>query len=229
MQVKTATERHLKVVVDTKQVPTIGIPFVNLENPEYIVPYIEFARQFGKVKILMWDEKASVDLLILIGGNDLSYELVNQNKLSCFQQKTNPHYSYFLRECLGWYLEKTKIFGICAGFQYLSVNLLNLNLEENVYGHVDKHHSVIDRNGEELGKVNSFHHQAITGESEYAVYFSHKKDKIEFVEAFNFNNKISGVQWHPEKILNTDTSFFKEVTNQRIGDPLAISLITSLL
>lgn len=108
------------------------------------------------------------------------------------------------------------ILGICAGIQSINV-CFGGSLYQDIQNHSSKEelkmHSINIEKDSFLEKcyktnklkVNSFHHQAINKVAQDFKVIATSEDGI--IEAIEYN-KILGVQWHPEKMM--DVEFFKK-------------------
>lgn len=166
-----------------------------------------------------------MDSLLLVGGSDVTpnrySKQINQD---CGDFDTDRDIWEVL--LIQKFISKSKpIMGICRGFQLLNVELggsLVQHMESDKYA---KHWHNINRThqkthkvniyGDSLRKlfgdmvmVNSFHHQCIDQLAEpfksSKEYGKSSDDVIEIV--FNKNQKILGVQWHPEMLRDEDES-----------------------
>ncbi len=108
------------------------------------------------------------------------------------------------------------ILGICAGIQSINV-CFGGSLYQDIQNHSSKEelkmHSINIEKDSFLEKcyktnklkVNSFHHQAINKVAQDFKVIATSEDGI--IEAIEYN-KILGVQWHPEQMM--DIEFFKK-------------------
>ena len=197
----------------------IGIPgFINSDKMFGVTGnYMEFANNFGDVRIIMpHEEHVEVDLLLLPGGMDLnptSYKQIpgyQTGHIDVFKQ-------FFFDNRLENYVGNTAIFGICLGFQQLNVHFGG-TLTQNLLGHPTsntrwtKAHEVFaaDNSGKEYNfEVNSHHHQGIYQDDlakDLVFLAGHRhnaKDRNPLVESFCHTTlPIGGVQWHPEEFYD---------------------------
>lgn len=115
-----------------------------------------------------------------------------------------------------FYKANKPILGICAGIQSINV-CFGGSLYQDIQNHSSKEelkrHSInIEKNSflEKCYKtnkieVNSFHHQAIDRVAQDFKVTAISEDGV--IEAIEYN-KILGVQWHPEQMM--DIAFFKK-------------------
>lgn len=115
-----------------------------------------------------------------------------------------------------FYKANKPILGICAGIQSINV-CFGGSLYQDIQNHSSKEelkrHSInIEKNSflEKCYKtnkieVNSFHHQAIDRVAQDFKVTAISEDGV--IEAIEYN-KILGVQWHPEQMMDID--FFKK-------------------
>lgn len=108
------------------------------------------------------------------------------------------------------------ILGVCAGVQAINV-CFGGSLHQDIPNHSSKEEVKMHQINIEKGsflencyktdkiQVNSFHHQAINRVAQDFKITATSEDGI--IEAIEYN-KILGVQWHPEQIM--DVKFFKK-------------------
>lgn len=212
---------------------TIGVLFSPNNSTECTRDYLDFAKQYGQVRLVMPDEfKKDLDLLIIPGGMDMNASTrAFLPSISFNHGCTDPYFEYFRSFILDVYIEnEIPIFGICLGFQLLAARF-NSKLFPDISGHTSGMHYV--ETTDLRIKVNTYHHQAIKELGEELIplaYSTTKNGKKELVEAFTHKEyKISGVQWHPERMLNlVSSSTFIETGNLR-GDLITNQLINNLL
>lgn len=88
------------------------------------------------------------------------------------------------------------LLGVCRGMQ--SIVLYFGGTLEKVEKHVSVEHVIEDKNGKELGSVNSYHNYSVKGIPYELVAAAWSKDgKVEAVK--HKNAQIYGVMWHPER------------------------------
>lgn len=206
----------------------IGIPgFLNSDKMFGVTGnYMQFASQFGDVRIIMpHEDLVEVDLLILPGGLDVSPSSYNQ--VPSYQTTNHDVFKeYFFKNKLAAYVDsKTPIFGICLGFQMLNVHFGG-TLTQHLPFHPtsDKRwevaHEIILTNSKDQKKikVNSHHHQGIAkiynkggdliyndlAEGFKCIAHYDEKPRMVLVECFKHETlPIAGVQYHPEELLDS--------------------------
>ncbi len=166
------------------------------------------------------------DGIVLTGGVDVMPSNVDyENAPSQFY----PVRDQFEKEILALaLLEKKPILGICRGLQLINLYFggdLILDLGEKNLTHkkgetdrihtinIDKNSKLFDIIGQEKGEVNSAHHQAINHLAN-CLNISAIDDGgiIEAVELNGeFNQFLVAVQWHPERMLDQNSPFTKNI------------------
>lgn len=177
-----------------------------------------------------------IDALVLAGGSDvdpLLYDEEPQEKLG----ETNPKRDAFeialIREA---WQQKKPILGICRGLQLLNVYFggslyQDLSYHSNVtVQHVQETpwkfptHSITLKPESFLGnilgstqKINSYHHQAIKDLADVFKPIAWSADGvIEGIESVDAEQKVIGIQWHPELLAEINTEhglIFEEFVN----------------
>lgn len=133
-------------------------------------------------------------------------------------------------------LEKNKpILGICRGMQLINCKLKgnlindletvrNVNHKKFNNGADREHHVIVNKNTllsqiieKSEGEVNSSHHQAIDRLGEGLMVSSKSPDGI--IEGIELSDKTNssfflGIQWHPERMINKDSPFVKNIINR---------------
>jgi len=158
------------------------------------VPYLEFIQQYGYPVILNPESPVdlSLDLLIIPGGPDV--DPLRYNEIPSYSTgKVDPIREYYDKFIIPHYIDNDiPIFGICRGFQTLSV-AFGATLDQNMYHETSEKHRgelvhellldqvafialvednlSIDNNSiirefKKL-KVNSLHHQAVVRNKEF--------------------------------------------------------------
>jgi putative glutamine amidotransferase len=172
------------------------------------------------------------DGIILSGGPDVDAAYFGKNNLPCTNE-ISP-----VRDSMETYIARSAIdldkplLGICRGIQVLNIaaggSIFQDIYEENITGkQLIKHSQQAPRwfeihniniihdtylysiYKENLQKVNSFHHQAVSEVAPDFTVDAYADDGI--IEAISHRNRkfIIGVQWHPENLFKRDDSHRK--------------------
>lgn len=156
------------------------------------------------------DNLEEYDGLILVGGGDLNPELYGQKNIA----SRNIEYEFDKKcmKCTDYFVKANKaILGICKGIQLINVQLggtlkqdiSNHNYPELMHAHrviVQKSCLLSELYGTEF-EVNSLHHQCVDILGKGLDILALSNDGV--IEAIG-NEKILGVQWHPERLLGND-------------------------
>jgi putative glutamine amidotransferase len=181
-----------------------------------------------------------LDALVLSGGGDIHPERYGE-EISTDLDEPDPERDAFEFASLNFALERQMPFlGICRGIQVMNVvlggtliqdipseypqNLPHVQLEEDR----NPHHVVKLHSGTMLGEVfggteievNSFHHQAIRAVATGLRVSGRSRDGIiEAVELEGFPFGV-GVQWHPERMLQQESSqsLFRALVKAALGE-----------
>lgn len=144
------------------------------------------------------------DGLLIPGGGDIDPKWYGQKNIFC--KDINYQQDEQVFKIIGKFIEKDKaILGICLGCQYLNV-YFNGTLNQDIKNHKNVEHIVKTNDplfasyfGNEFN-VNSLHHQNVDKLGNDLKILAEAEDGT--IEAFKHkNNKIVGIQWHPEIIL----------------------------
>ncbi len=172
------------------------------------------------------DDVAICDGIVFTGGVDIMPENPDYKNAPLY---FNSIRDKFESEVLKLAIEHKKpILGICRGLQLINTFLggdLNLDLDEKNLIHKrdteDKMHQVfVDKNsvlfeivGEEMGEVNSAHHQSINQLAKGLIISATSADgEIEAVELGHLSEQfLIAVQWHPERMINQNSPFTKNI------------------
>ena len=197
---------------------TIGILAWDVSPKETMgvtTPYLQWASQFGKVRMVMFDEfRKDIDVLILPGGIDV--DSARYSKAPDFSNsRPNQFLEWFDKEVLPYYInEEFKIFGVCRGMQTLNVALggsLNQDINHpysssnsdlkahKLYEAVDNRKPNHAKSVEEVG---SWHHQSIKilGSS---MTVTHVADDNTAEVIKHKHLPFVGVQYHPERCYDS--------------------------
>jgi putative glutamine amidotransferase len=212
---------------------TIGIPgwLVGPNSYGVTISYLDFIKEYMGTDILILLPESPVmplDLLLLPGGADINPSRYGEAP-SFYTDKPDIFKEYFDTHILPRYIEQgTPIFGICRGMQSLSIHF-GARLIQNMWHETNKpedpyeavHYVTISNDEKRKVKVNSRHHQCISGEREYtsdSLLVLARNTKYNHIEAIRIIDKpICGVQWHPEDL------------NDVSGIEYTLELITSIL
>ncbi len=165
----------------------------------------------------------SVDALVLAGGDDIDPLLFYEEPQPLIGEIEPERDAFELALIAEAWNQKKPILGICRGLQLLNVAAegtlyqdlsyyadLEVNHRQKTPWEYATHTISIEKDswlGEALGEnqvINSFHHQAIkqVGDVFKAVAWS-KDGVVEAIESADRSQKVIGVQWHPEILVQT--------------------------
>jgi len=209
--------------------PIIGILGWKVGESSYgcTLPYIEFANQYGMVRIITPQEPIDerLDLIIVPGGADVNPGRYGQAP-HMQTSKSDPIKEYFDNFILPQYIDiGTPIFGICRGIQAIAVHfgaklIQHMYHESNDDNRYDGVHSISltepfraeflrthEGNKKITGnfKVNSMHHQCVSfhnfpDELEVIGLYSGKYE-FRSIEVIRHRElPIYAVQYHPEEL-----------------------------
>ncbi len=188
------------------RIPQKKVFILSDEEP---INYIEGCKQVG-IKTdygTVCDNINDYDGLLIPGGNDINPKWYGQKNIS--SEKVNAKKDKIVFNTISKFVHNNKaILGICGGSQYLNI-FFKGTLKQHIPDHKNIEHFIISHNplftyylGAKF-KVNSLHHQCVDILGEDLQICGISEDKT--IEAFmDKNNKILGVQWHPEMMLNSN-------------------------
>ncbi|MBP1048440.1 gamma-glutamyl-gamma-aminobutyrate hydrolase family protein [Enterococcus sp. BWM-S5] len=191
-----------------------GLPWIiPIGNPDTAADYI-----------------SQIDKLLLAGGQDVTPYFYGEEPHPKLEE-TNRNRDEFELALIEEAIKQSKpVFAVCRGMQ-----LLNVALEGTLYQDLSlysewkvKHgqqptspefptHSIYTEDNSILNRlfgstyqVNSYHHQAIRRLSTQLTATAHSTDGlVEGVESKNPEQRLLGVQWHPELNFHKDTTEFE--------------------
>lgn len=178
-------------------------------------------------------EVSNCDALVFTGGIDM--EPIKKIEYANAPKEFNRARDLFEMDILKIALQERKpILGICRGLQLINVYLGgNLHLDNGEAKNIihkketeDKKHLIQVKKDsqfysivkQEFGEVNSAHHQSIDklGSGLKAVAQS-EDGLIEVIEAANPNEQfLIAVQWHPERMIDLESPFSKDIRSALI-------------
>ncbi len=180
-----------------------------------------------------FDDIKDCSSLVLTGGVDIFPEFYNDWEEGRDRSKFKPERDGFEFKLFDYAFDKKiPILGICRGQQLINCrfngSLINdIETVRNVNHRkiddtLDREHSITVFGGtllydvikEKEGVINSSHHQAIDRPGEGLIVTSKSPDGI--IEGIELSDKndapfFLGVQWHPERMINSDSPFTKNV------------------
>jgi len=202
--------------------PLIGI--ASLTNDSYVLAI----REAGGIPLVLPNGDGSperikeylelVDGLLMPGGADIPPSEWGEEPHPTTKLLTEDRY-LFEKVLISEWINKTDkpLLGICLGSQWINVahggSLVQDIPSEFGVVHKDTTHPVdLEEDsrlreifGETTFEVNSLHHQAVRDVGEGLRVVARSPDGIiEATETTDENRFLIGVQWHPEKIIETD-------------------------
>ncbi|EOH98480.1 glutamine amidotransferase, class I [Enterococcus haemoperoxidus ATCC BAA-382] len=203
-------------------------------TPQGFVTAIQKAGGLPLVLPISAEESAAayiskIDKLLLAGGQDISPDLFGEEPHPKLEE-TNRNRDLFELALIKEALKQHKpIFAVCRGMQLINVALggtlyqdLSLNSEWKIkHGQQPTQpqfatHGIEIEQGSTLYqvfggsyRVNSYHHQAINVLAPSLKVTAKSSDGIaEAIESTDANQRLLGVQWHPELRFDIDTKEF---------------------
>jgi putative glutamine amidotransferase len=203
--------------------PLIGIASLSDSN------CVRAIRESGAVPVILPNTDGStamideylvkLDGLLLPGGPDIPPSEWNEPPHPTTKVLESDRY-HFEKALVSAWIKRTKkpLLGICLGSQWINVALGGSLVQDipSEFGVVHRdttHHVTLEASsklatlfGATNFEVNSFHHQAIRNLGEGLRIVAKSPDGIvEATESTDPNRFLIGVQWHPEKLLQTDS------------------------
>ena len=167
--------------------------------------YLEAIKKFGGVPVLI--NECNLEMLDLCGGIVLTGG-DNKGKLDDYL------ISYALKNTL-------PLLGICQGMQSMAMYETDNKLIDVDNHYKCEHYVYLDDSklkkiiGNNKILVNSFHHQQIKSSKVFKIIGKSNDGVVEAVES-NLHPFQIGIQWHPERMIESDGSkkIFKEFMKQ---------------
>ena len=209
-------------------VPIIGITFTENIEDDPSNNYINAIKEFGGIPRTLYpgiseDAYTDIDGLLLTGGPDIdpSYFGEEVHETTDIEQDRDELELFLFKRSME---ENLPVFGICRGIQVMNV-AMGGNLYQDIPSQFTDHltHKILKNKvdswheikiqpssllnqiiNESTAKVNSRHHQALKVISDgFAVTAQSKDGIIEAVEDIS-KRFVLGVQYHPERMIETD-------------------------
>ena len=209
--------------------PTIGITF----NPNRPVTqknnYIKTIKEFKAIPLPLTTDSSEIKEvhgILLTGGGDIDPSYYNQDPSPMLVNVDEDRDLFEIKICEKALSEKIPILGICRGIQIMAITAggdlyQDLALEypkkiHHSHAHNDntdaEHHIEILKGsklnkiiGRRICKVNSAHHQAVKDHGRYFKISAKTSDGIIEAIEHRHNEFALGVQYHPERMIETGT------------------------
>lgn len=209
--------------------PVIGITFVENIEDAPSNNYIKAVKEFGGIPRTLYpgiseDAYADIDGLLLTGGGDIHPDNFDAEWHPTLYNVDTDRDALEIPLCQEAIAADLPVFGICRGIQIMSVAMggslyqdipsefpKEASCQSPIKG-VDSRHTIeIEPNsrlnritGKRTDEVNSAHHQAVREKGEGFEVTARTKEGI--IEAMENRSKqfVLGVQYHPERMLETD-------------------------
>ena len=207
--------------------PTIGITFNPNRSINQANHYIKTILEFKGDPLLIPGPSKPQDLhgILFTGGGDIDPSNYNQDRSRMLLNVDEDRDLFEITLCKKAISEKIPILGICRGIQIMAVTAggdlyqdLALEYPKKVHhphAHNDntdaKHHIEIIKGsklnkivGKRICKVNSAHHQAINNNGRHFKISAQTSDGIIEAIEHRHNAFAIGVQYHPERMTETN-------------------------
>ena len=209
--------------------PIIGITFSSKIISGTSKNYICAIEEFGGIPRILYpgvsdSEFADIDGLLLTGGGDIHPDNFDQAWHPSLKYVNEARDELELPLCREKIEADLPVFGICRGIQVMSITMGG-SLYQDVPSQIidplthpakgpkqDSQHEIEIEHGSRLIKivgksadeVNSAHHQAVNEIGEGFVVTARSEDGV--IEAMEDPSKrfVLGVQYHPERMIQTD-------------------------
>ncbi len=204
--------------------PLIGIASLNQET------YIRAIRDHGGIPVILPNTDGStgmiddyleeLDGLIMPGGADIPPSEYGEEPHPTASLLSDERYQFEKALIHSWITKSKKpLLGICLGSQWINV-ASGGSLIQDIPSAIGGNHRNVNHNitldpdsklsgifGSTAFEVNSSHHQAVKDLGEGLRVVAKSPDGvIEATETTDPDRFLIGVQWHPERLIETDTS-----------------------
>ena len=209
--------------------PIIGITFLSNSISGTSKNYIRAIKKFKGIPRILYpgvpdSEFADINGLLLTGGGDIHPDFFNQKKHKETYNICQVRDELEIPLCREKIEANIPVFGICRGIQVMSVAMGGSLYQDVPSQFIDplthpakgnkedsKHEIEIEHGsrlikivGKSTDEVNSAHHQAVDEIGEGFVVTARSEDGV--IEAMENPSKkfVLGVQYHPERMIQTD-------------------------
>ena len=208
--------------------PTIGITFNPNKPITHKNNYIKTIKEFKAIPLPLTTESSDIkDVhgILLTGGGDIDPSHYNQDPSPMLLNVNTARDIFELMLCEKALSEKIPILGICRGLQIMAITdggdlYQDLALEYPKKIHHSharnnktdaEHHIEIFRGsklnqiiGRRISKVNSAHHQSVKDQGRHFKISAQTSDGIIEAIEHRHNEFALGVQYHPERMIETN-------------------------
>ena len=213
-----------KITSHSRERPLIGIASLDQES------YIRAVRESGGLPVVLPNTDGSVamidsyleelDGLLMPGGADIPPSEYGEEPHETVEILSDDRFNFEKALSFAWITKSKKpMLGICLGSQWINVasggSLVQDIPSEFGVNHRDVNHAITIEPDSKLSgifdstgfEVNSFHHQAVRklGDGLRVVARS-PEGIVEATETTDPDRFLIGVQWHPERQVETDDS-----------------------
>lgn len=125
-----------------------------------IQPTLGAERLFSRLT----DNPTKADVIVFCGGQDIGTSLYNEKPDTGYSPNLPTNRDIHEMAVLDHISPLQQVIGICRGMQFLAARLCGLKLIQHVDNHSGQPHDIVTVDGRPAGRVNSVHHQAVSGQ-----------------------------------------------------------------